>query len=356
MQIELLLELGVKQEASDLHLIPGAPPLIRVNGELIELDDMSVLSSENVKDLVYSVMSLEQQEELESKLTCDLAVFFPAIGNFRLNVFQQMNGLAAAFRIVSSTIPTIDELDLPPIFKRFASLAHGLILIVGPTGSGKSTTLAAMVDYINKTQSRHIITIEDPIEFIHKRNKSVINQIQVGRDTPDFSTALRASLRQSPDVILLGEMRDLEAIRIALMAAETGHLVLTSLHASTAPLSISRIIDAFPTNEKNRIRIMLSETLQASVCQTLVKKKIGGRVAAFEIMLSTAAIRHYIHQDMIAQMESTIQTSGDIGMCTMAQYMQILIERRIISPTVARNLIAGRESFKSTFEGRDKRR
>ena len=236
------------------------------------------------------------------------------------------------------------------------SLAHGLILVTGPTGSGKSTTLASMLDHINATQACHIITIEDPIEFIHRSKKSVINQLQVGRDTPDFSTALRASLRQDPDVIMLGEMRDLETIRLALTAAETGHLVMTTLHASTAPLAINRAVDIFPPNEKPRVRNLIAETLQAVICQTLVKGTSGGRVAAFEIMLATPAVRHLINQDMTTQLESTIQTNGDIGMCTMDQYLQKLAAKRLITSITARSASGDREAFRNSTESKNEQR
>lgn len=338
MNIEKLLLLAVDAAASDLHVLPGLPPLTRIDGELIPLSKQENLTPDRSKELMYQVMSLEQQEIFESDLVLEMAFSRPHIGNFRVSVYHQLHGVGGVFRIIPEKIPSFEELYLPSIFKKLLALTHGLILVTGPTGSGKSTTLAAMVDYINATRAANVITIEDPIEFTHHNKKSAINQLQVGRDTKNIDAALRAALRQDPDVILLGEMRDLETIRLALSAAETGHLVLATLHASSAPLTISRIIDVFSMNEKNRVRNLLSETVQAVVCQTLVKKIGGGRIAAFEIMLGSAAIKHLIRQDMISHMESTIQTSGDIGMCTMAQYLQELCSKQLISSVVAKSV------------------
>ena len=346
MQIEDLLTAAVSAEASDLHILPGMQPLIRIHGDLVAAKGFYVLNAEATKRLIYSVMSIEQQQEFETNLVIEMALSFPQIGNFRVSVLHQMRGIAAVFRVIPEKVPSFDELMLPPIMKRMISLAHGMILVTGPTGSGKSTTLASMLDFINASRSCHIITIEDPIEFIHTSKKSAINQIQVKRDTPDMAVSLRAALRQDPDVIMLGEMRDLETMRLALTAAETGHLVLVTMHANTAPLAISRIIDVFPTAEKNRVRNMLAETIQAVICQTLVKKTAGGRIAAFEIMLANPAIRHLISQDMISHMESTIQTSGDIGMCTMEQYLQTLVTKRLISMAIARSVATNWGQFK----------
>jgi twitching motility protein PilT len=343
-EIEDLLELSIQRGASDLHLLPHSPPLMRIDGDLIPTE-FQALSAEYAKRLIYSVMSEAQLRMFEAQLGIDMALFFPNLGNFRVSVLHQLNGIAAVFRIIKSTVPTFEDLNLPALFKRLLALSHGLILVAGSTGSGKSTTLAAMVDYINSNQSSHIITIEDPIEYIHANKKSAINQLQVGRDTSSFSAALRSSLRQDPNVILIGELRDLETIRLALIAAETGHLVLATLHASTSPLAINRIVDMFPYEEKSRVRNLLSETVQAVLCQTLVKKISGGRVAAFEIMLATPAIRHLIRQDMVVQIENAIQTNGDIGMCTMAQYLQKLAADRVITSVAARFIAQNRESF-----------
>lgn len=345
MDMNELLRLSVSEGASDLHLLPGLPPLLRIAGDLVAQEKYPVLTPEMVRRLVYSVMSLEQQQTFETKRVLDMGLFVPKIGNFRVSILHQLRGTAAVFRVIPENIPTFEDLHLPPIFKTLLMLQQGLVLVTGPTGSGKSTTLAAMVDYINQTRASHIITIEDPIEFIYKTKKSAMNQLQVGRDTVDIATALRASLRQDPNVILLGEMRDLETIRLALTAAETGHLVLSTLHASTSPLAISRIVDIFPAAEKSRVRNLLSETIQAVICQTLVKKIGGGRIAAFEIMLGTPAIRHLIRQDMITHMETAIQTGGDVGMCTMDQYLQELVAKRLVTTATARQVAVNRGSF-----------
>jgi twitching motility protein PilT len=344
-EIEHLLQLSVAENASDLHLIPNLPPLIRKDGDLFALKDYAPMTSDIVKGLIYNLMNENQILHFETNLVLDFAVTFPDLGNFRVSALHEVHGVAAVLRVIPDKVPSFSDLALPTVFKRLLGLSHGIILITGSTGSGKSTTLAAMLDYINNTQNQHIITIEDPIEFIHTSKRSAINQIQVGRDTPNFATALRASLRQDPNVILLGELRDLETIRLALIAAETGHLVFSTLHASTAPLAINRIVDVFPAEEKYRIRNLLAETVQGVICQTLVKKANGGRAAAFEIMLATPAIRHMIRQDFIVQMESAMQTNNDIGMCTMAQYLQKLAQEGVITSVAARSIAVNRESF-----------
>ncbi len=345
MEIQSLLELSVKKGASDLHLLPELPPLLRIDGVLAPIKDFTPLSSEETKRLIYNVMTKSQQLTFETNLVFEMALYIPKLGNFRINILHQLRGIAAVFRIIPEKVPTFDELGLPLIIKSLLVLSHGLILVTGPTGSGKSTSLAAMIDYINTFQACNIITIEDPIEFTHRSKTSIFNQIQVGRDTPDYATALRAALRQDPDVILLGELRDLETMRLALTAAETGHLVLATLHSSTAPLAISRFIDVFPWEEKNMVRSLLADTLQAVISQTLVKKIMGGRVAAFEIMLATPAIRHFIRQDMIAHMESTMQTSGDKGMCTLDQYLNELVKKHLVNSMVAARVIVNRGTF-----------
>jgi twitching motility protein PilT len=340
MEINDLLKKAVESHASDLHILPGKPPELRIYGDLQPIEGMGILTPEDSKRIVYSSLSPEEQKKFEEDLVLDISITVQGIGHFRIAAFHQMNGVAGVFRVITERVPTFDELGLPVVLKRVTSLPHGLVLVAGPTGSGKSTTLAAMLDYINESQSSHIITIEDPIEYKYTMNKATINQLQVGRDTPDFNTALRASLRQDPDIILLGELRDLETIRLALIAAETGHLVLSTLHASSAPTSINRIIDSFPHEEKTRIRNALADALQCVVCQTLVKKATGGRVAAFEIMIANPAIRHLIRQDLTAQLQSTIQTSGDVGMCTMEQYLHQLATKRIITNATERSEIA----------------
>lgn len=345
MEIEDLLKHCIERGASDLHIIPGLPPVLRINGDLITSQDFEAIHPELASELIYSIMNVDEQVVFESKLCTELSISQPDLGYFRVSAFHHNGGVAAALRVIPSIIPSMTDLGLPPVLKALLSLSHGLIVVSGPTGSGKSTTLAAMIDYINATRAAHIITIEDPIEYLHTNKRSAINQIQVGRDTPSVDAALHASLRQDPDILLVGEMRDLETIRLALTAAETGHLVLTTLHASSAPLSISRIVDIFPTGEKNRIRNLLSETLQAVLCQMLVKKTNEGRTAAFEVMLATAPIRHLIRQDMVSHMETTIQTNTDIGMCTMEQSVQKLLTNGVITHATARGIYTKRGAF-----------
>ena len=339
MDLIKLLRLSVEKNASDLHLSSGQPPILRVSGDLIHATDFQPLSAELTQQLIYSILTNEQKNELNNSWEIDFSFAIPNYSRFRVNVFNQAHGLSAVFRVIPNKIPTLDELQFPTVFKQLLELPNGLILVTGPTGSGKSTTLAAMVAEMNTHFNYHIITIEDPIEFMHSSQNSLINQREVKRDTHDFTTALRSSLREDPDVILVGEMRDLETIRLALTAAETGHLVLATLHTASAPRAISRIIDAFPTGEKNIIRNMLSESLQAVICQTLLKKIPEGRIAAFEIMLGTTAIRNLIREDKIAQMYSTIQIGSELGMCTFEQYIQKLMDKNLIKPTIAQEIL-----------------
>lgn len=346
MELVKLLELSVAERASDLHILPNMPPLMRIDGDLIHIKNMQALTSNETKNIIFSALTSEQQQHFEKNLILETAISYSHIGNFRISAFHQLRGMAAVFRVIPEKVPTFEELSLPNILKSLLVLSHGLILVTGPTGSGKSTTLAVMVDYINAIRNTHVITIEDPIEYIHKNKKSAVNQLQVGRDTPDISTALRASLRQDPDVIMLGELRDLETINLALTAAESGHLVMATLHAGSAPLAISRIVDVFPSEEKNRVRNLLSETLQAAVCQTLVKRINGGRIAAFEIMLATPAIRHLIRQDKISHMVTTIQTNGHIGMCTLDQSLQELVAKGLVSIAAARSVAVNQGLFR----------
>ncbi len=346
MNIIELFEVSIKHNASDLHISSGVSPIYRINGDLTTIPNYPPMDPETTKNLIYSVMDENQQKEFESVLELDFGVFFKNLARFRVNAFHQSRGIAAVFRIIPEKIPTLEELALPSVFKDLLHLPNGIILVTGPTGSGKSTTLAAMVDYININEANHIITIEDPIEFIHTNKKSLINQRQIHRDSRDFSAALRSALREDPDVILVGEMRDLETIRLALTAAETGHLVMATLHTSSAPRTISRIIDVFPAGEKNIIRNMLSESLQAVICQTLIKKIDGGRMAAFEIMLGTPAIRNLIREDKVVQMTTSIQTGSEAGMCSLDQYLQKLINNQIISSSTALEVSSNKELFK----------
>jgi twitching motility protein PilT len=345
MELSELLTLSVNQKASDLHLSPGLPPMTRVNGDLIPIVGQPVIDAATLEKLIEGSMIEDHQKQFARDWELDYSVAVPALANFRVNAFRMNNGVAAVFRVIPDKTPTLDELGLPPVFKQLLELPNGLILVTGPTGSGKSTTLAAMVDYINERQSCHIITIEDPIEFTHYSKKSLVNQRQVHRDTHDFAAALRSALREDPDVILLGEMRDLETIRLALTAAETGHLVMATLHTSSAPRTINRIVDVFPGDEKNMIRNMLSESLQAVICQTLLKDTMGGRVAALEIMLGSTAIRNLIREDKIAQMYTAIQTSSEQGMITLDQYLHGLVDKQLITPDIARDAALNKEGF-----------
>ena len=349
MDLNALLRYTVENIASDLHISPGMPPLTRIDGSLLPIKEMPILTPSDTQALLYSILTPEQQTLFESRLFLEFA-HVACENNFRVSVFHQMRGVGGVFRAIPSDIPSLDVLDIPLVLKQSLTISRGLILVSGPTGSGKSTTLAAIVNYINQYRVCNIITIEDPIEFVHQSKRCLINQIQIGRDTPDFATALRASLRQDPNVILLGELRDLETMRLALTAVETGHLVLATIHATSAPLAINRFADVFPQDEQNRVRTLLSETLEAVICQRLVKKKAGGRVAVFEVMTTTSAVKHYICRDMPAHMESAMQTSGDKGMFTLDQYLHELVVKRIINATVASMVLANRGTFKEGSE------
>lgn len=348
MDLNNLLQLSVKMNASDLHLSPGQRPIMRIDGDLVRLTGLPELDANMTSELVYGVLDKEQKQIFDKNQELDFAIIQPDVGAFRVNIFYQTTGISAVFRVIPVEIPSLESLGAPPILKKLLDLSAGLILITGPTGCGKSTTLAAMIDYINTTQHSHIITVEDPIEFVHKSKNSLVHQRQLFRDTASFSNALRSALREDPDVILVGEMRDLETIRLALTAAETGHLVMATLHTSSAPRAISRVIDVFPAGEKNIIRNLISESLQAVVCQTLVKKIDGGRVAAFEVMLGTPAIRNLIREDKIAQMYSVIQTNAAMGMCTMEHSLRELVEKKLIAPSAAHESGFQRELFEKS--------
>lgn len=349
MDITELLALSVEQNASDLHISSGQPPVLRINGDLVQVKDHPILTAEMTKEYIYSLLNDAQKSDYEKNWELDFAIHIPNVSHFRVHIFKESNGDAGAFRTIPQIVPTLDQLQMPAIFRKILDLPNGLILVTGPTGSGKSTTLASMIDYINTTKSCHVITIEDPIEFTHHSKKSLINQRQLGRDTHHFSTALRSALREDPDVILVGELRDLETIRLALTAAETGHLVMATLHTSSAPHAISRIIDVFPAEEKNIIKNILSESLQAVISQILIKNNTGERVAAFEIMLATNAVRNLIRENKIAQIYSSMQTGSAVGMCTLDQYLRMLAEKNVISfDTAHSNTI--NKNFLSTEE------
>lgn len=336
MDIKQLLEYSVQSEASDLHLSSGSPALVRIDGDLVKVNTQK-LNSRDVELMVNSLMNERQQEQFKEHLEVDFSFAIEGLARFRANVFMQMNGPAAAFRTIPDTIQTLEDLNAPEILRRIAEYPRGLVLVTGPTGSGKSTTLAAMVDYINSMFPYHVLTIEDPIEFVHQNNKCLINQREVFRDTLSFKNALRVALREDPDVILVGELRDLETIRLALTAAETGHLVFATLHTTSAPKTIDRIVDVFPGDEKSMVRSMLSESLRAVISQILIKKLGGGRVAAHEIMLATSAIKNLIREDKVAQMYSSIQTGASMGMQTMEQSLNKLAERGEISAEQVRS-------------------
>ena len=324
MDITEILTFCVQQGASDLHLSAGLPPLIRIDGDVRKID-MPTLEHKQVFDLIYDVMSDKQRKEYESKLEIDFSFEIPDISRFRVNAFNQNRGAAAVFRTIPSDVLTLEQIKAPELFKDLIAKPKGLILVTGPTGSGKSTTLAAMLDHINKNHYGHLLTIEDPIEFVHESKKCLINQREVHRDTMSFEASLRSALREDPDYILVGEMRDLETIRLALTAAETGHLVFGTLHTTSAPKTIDRIVDVFPAAEQGMVRTMLSESLQAVISQTLLKKIGGGRVAAHEIMIGTPAIRNLIRENKVAQMYSSLQTGQKHGMQTLDQNLVALI-------------------------------
>lgn len=335
MDIAQLLTFGVKQGASDLHLSAGIEPMIRVDGDVKRIN-LPPLDHKQVHDMVYDIMNDKQRKAYDEFLETDFSFEIPGLARFRVNAFNQNRGASAVFRTIPSKILSLDDLKCPPLFKELADTPRGLILVTGPTGSGKSTTLAAMVNHKNETEYGHILTIEDPIEFVHTSKKCLINQREVHRDTLGFNEALRSALREDPDTILVGELRDLETIRLALSAAETGHLVFGTLHTSSAAKTIDRIVDVFPAAEKEMVRAMLSEGLRAVISQTLMKKKGGGRVAAHEIMIGTPAIRNLIRENKIAQMYSSIQTGQKEGMMTLEQTLKELVRKGIVSAEDAR--------------------
>lgn len=335
MDITELLAFSVKQGSSDLHLSAGLPPMIRIDGDMRRVN-LPPMEHKEVHGLIYEIMNDKQRRDYEEFLETDFSFEVPGVARFRVNAFNQNRGAAAVFRTIPSRVLTLEELGFGQVFRDLSMLPRGLVLVTGPTGSGKSTSLAAMIDYVNENRYQHILTIEDPIEFVHEGKKCLVNQREVHRDTLGFSEALRSALREDPDIILVGEMRDLETIRLALTAAETGHLVFGTLHTTSAAKTIDRVVDVFPAAEKAMVRSMLSESLQAVISQTLMKKIGGGRVAAHEIMVGTPAIRNLIREDKIAQMYSAIQTGAAHGMQSMDQHLQRLVQQKVITREVAR--------------------
>ena len=344
MDITELLAFSAKQGASDLHLSAGLPPMIRVDGDVRRIN-LPALEHSEVHSLIYEIMNDKQRKDFEEFLETDFSFEVPGVARFRVNAFNQNRGAGAVFRTIPSKVLTMADLDMGAVFKDISMIPRGLVLVTGPTGSGKSTTLAAMVDFINDNRYDHILTIEDPIEFVHESKKCLVNQREVHRDTHGFNEALRSALREDPDIILVGELRDLETIRLALTAAETGHLVFGTLHTTSAAKTIDRVIDVFPSEEKSMVRSMLSESLQAVVSQTLMKRANGGRIAAHEIMIATPAIRNLIREDKVAQMYSAIQTGSSVGMNTLDQCLEELVQKRAITREVAREKAKIPENF-----------
>ncbi len=345
MDISELLAFAVKNKASDLHLSAGLPPMIRVHGDIRRIN-LPPMEHKDVHRMVYDIMNDSQRKHYEEVLEVDFSFEIPTLARFRVNAFNQQNGAGAVFRTIPSKVLTLEDLGCPEIFKEISHQPRGVVLVTGPTGSGKSTTLAAMIDYINENEYAHILTIEDPIEFVHQSKKCLINQREVGPHTHSFANALKSALREDPDVILVGEMRDLETISLALTAAETGHLVFGTLHTSSAAKTVDRIVDVFPAAEKEMVRSMLSESLRAVISQTLLKTKDGnGRIAAHEIMIGTPAIRNLIRENKVAQMYSAIQTGQSVGMQTMDQCLQDLVRRNLVASAEARSKAMNKDAF-----------
>jgi twitching motility protein PilT len=330
--IDDLLEQMVALGASDLHVTVGSPPAFRVRGHIARLDGVEPFTADDTRSLLYRVLSSEQQKHFELNRQLDFAYSMPGLARFRVNVYYQREAVGAAFRLIPQEIKSLEELSLPPILHSLAEYPRGLVLVTGPTGSGKSTTLAAIIDEINRTRAEHILTVEDPIEFVHRHKRCIVNQREIGPDAQSFAAALKAALRQDPDVILVGEMRDLETISTALTAAETGHLVFGTLHTQSAPSTIDRIVDVFPPEQQEQVRIMIAGSLQAVITQTLLPTADGGgRVAALEILLPDDAVRNLIRQAKVEQVYSVMQTNTARGMQTMEQALADLASRRVVS-------------------------
>ena len=344
MDLSELLAFAVKNGASDIHISSGLPPLIRIDGEMRRIK-VDPLTSNVVHDMIYDIMLDSQRKEFEERLEADFAFEIANVARFRVNAYNQARGPAAAFRTIPTEVLSLEDINAPPIFRTLSEKHRGLVLVTGPTGSGKSTTLAAMVDYVNHFKKGHILTIEDPIEFVHQSHNCLINQREVGRHTQGFNNALRSALREDPDVVLVGEMRDQETISLALTAAETGHLVFGTLHTSSAAKTIDRIIDVFPAGEKEMVRAMLSESLEGVIAQRLLKKPEGGRVAAYEIMIGTPAIRNLIREAKVPQIYGMIQTGRDAGMVTMDQSLDDLVSRNLVTRETARTLAVDQPKF-----------
>ena len=342
--IAQLLAFAVKSGASDLHLSAGMPPMIRVDGDIKRIN-MPALAHKDVHALVYDIMNDKQRKAFEEFYETDFSFEIPRLSRFRVNAFNQNRGAGAVFRAIPSVVKSLDEINAPKIFKDLCMLPRGLVVVTGPTGSGKSTTLAAMINHINDNRANHILTIEDPIEFVHESRRSLINQREVHRDTLGFAEALRSALREDPDVILVGEMRDLETIRLALTAAETGHLVFGTLHTSSAAKTVDRIVDVFPAQEKEIVRSMLSESLRGVISQALLKRIGGGRIAAHEIMIGIPAIRNLIRENKIAQMYSAIQTGQQYGMQTLDQCLQGMVAKNQVTRQEARLKATNKDNF-----------
>ena len=345
MEISELLAFSVKNKASDLHLSAGLPPMIRVHGDVRRIN-VPALEHRQVHGMVYDIMNDGQRKHYEENLECDFSFEIPNLARFRVNAFVQQRGAAAVMRTIPSKVLSLEDLKAPKSFADICDQPRGLVLVTGPTGSGKSTTLAAMINHINDSEYGHILTVEDPIEFVHESKKCLMNQREVGPHTLSFSNALRSALREDPDIILVGEMRDLETIRLAMTAAETGHLVFGTLHTSSAAKTVDRIIDVFPAAEKEMVRAMLSESLRAVISQALLKTKDGtGRVAAHEIMIGTPAIRNLIREAKVAQMYSAIQTGQSLGMQTIDQCLQDLVKRNLVMSSEAKKYANNKDMF-----------
>ena len=349
MDLTQLLAFTMQNGASDLHISASNPPIIRVSGQMKRVKG-DPLTSDNMREMIYSVMTDDQRAEYEKNLEVDFAIAFGEKARFRVNAFNTRRGPAAVFRTIPTEVPTMEELELPPVMRRFAELEKGIVLVTGPTGSGKSTTLASLINHINATKAKHIITIEDPVEFFHESKKSLINHRELGADTRSFKAALKSALREDPDVILVGEMRDHETISLALTAAETGHLVFGTLHSSSAAKTVDRIIDVFPTGDKEMVRAMLSSSIQGVVAQTLLRRKDSGRIGAFEILVGTSAVRNLIRENQVPQIFSMMQTGSRYGMITMEDAVRDLLESGLISEEEAHRALL-KSSDESQSEG-----